>query len=269
MTVKIECAESWWSAATDDPHNIAGKYDIDVSVTVDGVTQRLHSTPLETLRILLDYWHGTELPVYHKRLSASNADTLLAMDFYDWFNRTKTNLARIMLAYMTNYNPLENYNGEMNIVDTYDDVDPYSKTKTISGKIKTGTDVKSYGQAGSSTGTADSTTFGDFDNQHFSTTYDDTSTPKLQTQDTTKSTGTYAHSVGNAADNYTQWDEYTETETEHGTRDHTETRHGNLGVTTSQSMVNDELNLRKHDILVDYLQQYVNQRLIWGDSCDR
>lgn len=268
MTVRIDCAESWWSVYTDDPHNVASKYDIDVTVTVDGVSQRVHSTPLETLKIMLDYWHGMQLPVYHKRLAASNTDTVLALDFYEWYNRTKSNLARIMLAYMSNYNPIENYNGEMTITDTYDALDPYSKTKTIAGKIKTGTDVKSYGQSGSSTGVADTATFDDFDSKHYSTTYDDTTTPQLQGQDTTKATGSYAHSVGSATDNFTQWDEYTETETEHGTKDHTESRHGNLGITTSQSMVADELKLRTHDILIEYLQDYVNKRLIWGDSHD-
>ena len=268
MTVKIDCAESWWSAATDDPHEVAAKYDVDVTVTVDCTSQRMHSTPLETLRMLLDFWHGTQLPVYHKRLAASNADTMCAMSFYDWYSRTQDNLKRIMLAYMTNYNPLENYNGEMTIIDTSDPVDPYSKTKTISGKVKHGSDLKSYGQSGKSTGTADTSTFGDFETEHYATTYDDTTTPKLQGKDTTASTGSYAHSVGSAADNFTEWDQYTETETETGTKDHTETRHGNLGVTTSQSMVSDELRLRKHDILREYLQQYVDDCLIWGDSYD-
>lgn len=268
---EIDCSEFWWLSAHSDPHNTAGKYDIDVSVLVDGVTYRMHSTPLETLTMLLDNWGSYALPVDVRRLTGGTPpDSVLASHFSDYLSRTQENLKRMILAYRSAYNPLENYNGEMTIVDTTDPANPYSKTKTISGQVQHNTDVASYGKSGAAIGqTADETAFNDFESKQYETTYDNTADPagaKLRGRDTSSKTGSYVHSTGDAASNYTTWDNYQETETETGTRDHTETRHGNLGLTTSQDMVRYELELRKHDILRDYLQAYINQYFVIFDG---
>ena len=268
---KIICADAWWETSTVDASEVASKYDVDVTVTVDGSSVRFHLTPLETLKMLLDFWTFCKLVVYkHSGLSPTDS-SVCADNFYSWNARNVENLKRICLAYASKYNPIENYNGIITITDEVEEEDPYTKTKTISGKVKTGQEVEQISRAGTPVA-GDDTSFTDAEGKTYQTTYDSTTDPtgaKLRDRTTSTPTGAYGKTTADATKNYTEWDQYTETETEVGGRTHTEEKHGNLGVTTSQSMVEDELKLRRHDILREYLQMYVDENLFMGDDdCD-
>ena len=268
---KIICADAWWETSTTDASEVAAKYDVDVTVTVDGSSVRFHLTPLETLKMLLDFWTFCKLVVYkHAGLTTTDSSEC-ANNFYNWNKRNEANLKRICLAYASNYNPIENYNGIITITDIVDEDDPYTKTKTISGKVKTGQEVEQISRAGTPVA-GDDTSFTDAEGKTYQTTYDSTTDPsgaKLRDRTTSTPTGAYGKTTADATKNYSEWDQYTETETEVGGRTHTEEKHGNLGVTTSQSMVEDELKLRRHDILREYLQMYVDENLFMGDDdCD-
>lgn len=262
---RIKCAPAWFETATSDVYNVAGRYEIDVTVTVNGGSYRLHAVPTDVLRILCDHYTYYTLAVYAGYQGTDQAEC--ANNFYHWYGRTKRNLERILVAYLSDYNPLDNYNGEMTIIDSSDPDNPYGRVKTITGAVQTGADVEQVSASGKPG--SDGKTMSAYDTRHYSTTYDDTSSDKLQSRDNTDPAGTYTHSTADSTKNFTTWDDYTETETETGDKTHTEIRHGNLGVTTSQSMVNDELDLRRHDILVEYLRQYVHDCLyMTGGDCD-
>lgn len=256
QTKTIECAPVWWEISTSDVGNVAGKFEIRVSVEIDGSTYVFQSTPTETLRILLDFftfykWTGfcrENVPDY---FTISNS-------FETWKTRNYVNLEKIVLAYRSNYNPIENYNGTMEIIDESETETPYTRTKTISGKIKQSQDIEQKTKSGGATNS--DTVFSDSEMKSYDTTFNETTDPggaKLKERNVQNPLGSYGHTTVNPENNYTTWDNYSETETETGGKKHTENRHGNLGVTTSQSMVEDELKLRKHDILKEFLYQYV------------
>ena len=254
----IECAPIWYETATTDQYENAAKYEIRVSVVVDGVTQVLQLTPIETLKALCDRFTYYKFPEYIG-FSQTPDSTALAQNFYNWNTRNLKNLERIVLGYLSKYNPIENYNGTMEIVDESESENPFSKTKTISGKVKNSQEIEQFSRSGGVTN--DEKTFTDSETEQYETSMDETNTPELKTRNKQNAVGGYGKTSVNPANNYTQWDEYTETETETGGKTHTETRHGNLGVTTSQSMVTDELELRKHDIIMEYLYRYVFENL--------
>ena len=139
--------------------------------------------------------------------------------------------------------------------------EPYTKTKEIEGKVKTNHQIESESSSGKPTATTGE--FADYETENYETTYDDT-TPKLKTKSKQNPMGSYGRTTGTATNNYTEWDGYKETETETGGKTHTENRHGNIGVTTTQHMIEREIELRKHDIVKEYLQQYVNGELYMG-----
>ena len=62
--------------------------------------------------------------------------------------------------------------------------------------------------------------------------------------------------------NYTEWDNYKESNEKTGSKSNQLTKHGNLGVTTNQKMINEELELRKHDLFENWLKEFANKHLI-------
>lgn len=264
----IECSPVWFETATTDTYNNAEKYEIRVSVVIDGETQVLQSIPLNTLRILCDKFTFYKFPFY-SGFGETPDSSILANNFYEWNTRNIKNLERIVLAYLSKYNPIENYNGEMTVIDESETENPYTRTRTISGKVKTSQEVETITKSGTPTQNPD--TFTDSEVKTYDTTFNNTTDPtgaKLKNRTTQTSMGGYGKTQVNPENNYQTWDNYAETETETGGKTHTETKHGNLGVTTSQSMVSDELKLRTHDIIVEYLYKYVCDNLYMGGECE-
>jgi len=163
------------------------------------------------------------------------------------------NLPRILTAFMSEYNPLENYNG-------VEKTDGFGSSRNhTGGKVKTKTDV-------SNSNTVEGET------KHYETTYDNLSESQLRYKDTTK-TPTVKTS-GEADSNYTDYGTlHTTTKDDRETVDidnnhlvnatdasnsQTVTRHGNLGVTTSQQMIEAEMNLRKFNIVKYIVDRFAN-----------
>ncbi|MBO5816130.1 MAG: hypothetical protein J6R30_08485 [Bacteroidales bacterium] len=150
-----------------------------------------------------------------------------------------TDFIRAYEAFMSEYEPLDNYNGvEQNV---YLNQDGVKTDRTTHGKTTTTTanDVTTENQ----TTSFDSTTYrpDSKSTQSGNTTSADTGT----TTNTTEHTPT-SLTVGETtytADNITA-------ETKH--------RHGNLGVTSTQQMITQELELRKNPVALLYIDEFIN-----------
>ena len=259
----IDCCRVWWEIATTDTENVSEKFEIRVTVNIDGVPTVFTANPTDVLRILCDKFTFYKLP--YMPFSSENVNDAIPVsnDFYNWKTRNYVNLERIVLAYKTKYNPIHNYDSELTVTDNSETETPYTKTKTITGKVKTGQDVEQFSKSGGIVQNDDKT-FTDTENKLYETSFDSTSDPggaKLKDRNTQAPIGGYGRTTVNPENNFQQWDGYTETETETGGKIHAENRKGNIGVTTTQHMIEKELELRKHDILVDFLYQYVFDNL--------
>lgn len=156
-------------------------------------------------------------------------------------------LKQAQYAFYADYNPLENYNGETEHIHTKDNGD---ETRTH----KTGGD-------GGTHNTVTTEALANTYTQHDVTTYDN-STPRMDSKDT--------QSGGNRVTD----DLHTEDKTVHGTTSKTigettytgdevyheiEKKHGNLGVTTTQQMIDSEIAMRLKPINKRYLDQFINE----------
>lgn len=144
---------------------------------------------------------------------------------------------------LTSYKPLDNYNMEEvrtpDLTETVNNTDSVSDTETGSNTKSVKTDITTTNDSESETGI-------------FGFNSGSTSNP---TADGTGSTT--VHTTGSANDNTEQTNitgSHTGTKTQLGTKSNTGTetltRSGNIGVTTSQQMLQSELDLRSH-ILID------------------
>lgn len=170
-------------------------------------------------------------------------------DMWDKFGIYNTlhvdDFKRALDAWNAEYNPLDNYNGttERVTTDTHGDE---TKTHTTGGTD--GTHKKVTTQALANTYT-----------QHDTTTYDSTS-PRMESKD-----------IQNGG-NETTDDLHTEDKTAHtevtktvgdasytGDIIHTESenKHGNLGVTTSQQMIQSEVDMRLNPVQKQYLDRFI------------
>lgn len=265
---KIPGSATWWQTYTDDPSAVSAQYQIQVSGVIydtDGTetTYQLTSTAPQTLRLLMDRW-GSYSVVIDSHFDTSPDDAAAAASFAAWHARNSTNLSRIITAYLSKYNPLHNYDGVEVETDDIDPLAPITHTKTISGKIETATDIGTTTESGGKNGSV----VGDATTTTYSTTYDDTTTPKMDGQAVSAPMLATGKTTGTAAGNYVNYNQYVETITDTGDRIITRKRGGNLGVTMSQQMVDAELRLRRHDILYDYLAMYVADCMILDTGDD-
>lgn len=179
--------------------------------------------------------------------------------FADCFRRYKDhcsiNLTKVLTAYESEYNPIENYNGVENSTESYTN---YKDEKTITGKVKTNVDVKNENTTGESV-SGDSTT-GYATSIHSESSFESDNV-KVVNKDESK--GAVVNKTNaNSNNNYTEWDNYKESNEKTGSKTNELTKHGNLGVTTNQKMINEELELRKHDLFENWLKEFANKHLI-------
>lgn len=191
--------------------------------------------------------------------NTKNAYQYLSNIFKQWYGRNVINLNNKMQAYHAIYNPIENYNGVEETVKTIDENDPYKVIKSITGKIKTnakqktisaqGGDIDNNGNVSSQSSWTPRQTHKEtsYENENLKTTFEDTSGMVAGSGLTT----------ADANDNYTEWENYSEIVTETGEKIDTLNRHGNLGVTTSQQMIQSELDMRHYDLISDFLEGFV------------
>ena len=143
-------------------------------------------------------------------------------------------------AWMTNYDPLENYNGsETNVYLTNDGIVTNSTTH---GKTTTTT-------ANSVTNENQVTTFE-------STTYRPDSKSVQSGSTTAADSGTTSETVTHTATTLSVGDTEYSADNVHG---EIKNRHGNLGVTTSQQMITSEIEMRLKPLIMMYIDTFINE----------
>lgn len=187
-------------------------------------------------------------------------------DFLDtWHSYLRTrahDIDMMWTALHTQYDPLSNYDlhehganaaaaGKQSVVTT-----PEGKT-TVTAKV-TGTETITLGRQG-----ADSSDYEPFDQTK--TTSDANNDPRTTTTDTTYQTGTKSTTDTTYTNDQTATLDG-QTVTGHELTEHVLTRKGNIGVTTSQQMLESELNLRQFQLLADIVSQFAKEHLtlVWG-----
>ena len=186
-------------------------------------------------------------------------------DMYDKFELYNDlhieDLKKMFAAWTADYNPLDNYSGETERIYTRDDGD---ETKTHKTGGDGGTHNKVTNQALSGTYTQhDTTTYEDatFRGETKDSQYGGTETiDDVHTEDKT------THSATTKTINSTS---YTGDEIQH----EIEKKHGNLGVTTSQQMIESEIEMRMKPIEERYLDNFIHEYAAyvgggWGDLYD-
>ena len=156
-------------------------------------------------------------------------------------------------AVIANYDPLENYNGTETTVRQKMDGE---QTETIThGKTTTNSLGVNGVETTNQVTSVDSATLRDESKttQKGTTTVSDSGTTT-----TTKDTDTKSLTIGDTT--YTA--DYVEGETK--------SRHGNLGVTSSQNMIQQEIDLRLKPLLMLYLDEFAQTYLYYvgGEWCD-
>lgn len=142
---------------------------------------------------------------------------------FDWF--------KTMVAFISDYKPLENY--RMEETRTPDITKSHTGSESKLGTVATDTDITQDGSNESETGLF----------PFESSSQDATPT---NAENTSSSVRTHGTSQNNKT---TSSDSKSETVTERETGTESLTRSGNIGVTTSQQMLQSEIELRKYDII--------------------
>lgn len=185
--------------------------------------------------------------------------------FADCFRRYKercvVNLTKMLSAYESEYNPIENYNGVENSTESFNN---YKDEKEISGKVKTNVNVENKNMTGEY---IENNTLQGYATSIHSESSFESDDVKVVNKDESKGT-VVNNTQADSGDNYTEWDNYKESNQKTGTKTNTLSKHGNLGVTTNQKMINEELELRKHDIFENWLKEFANKHLILSYDSD-
>lgn len=165
-----------------------------------------------------------------------DAENPLAKKFKTYNNQMSANLKKSLDAFLSTYNPIENYDSnEESTTTTGAKEENFKKgantdtTEVGQGIITTKSDVTSY----------ESNTFADAD--------------KVTTDEAARTT---TATMGARSD--------VRTEKEHIDK-FTKHIHGNIGVTTSQQMIESELELRKRNIIFEYLTEFANMYFFIDD----
>lgn len=156
------------------------------------------------------------------------------------YNATHYNdFIRAYNAFTSTYEPLDNYNGtEENV---YLNQDGTKTDRTTHGKTTT-------------------TTANNVQNENYTTSFDSQAyrpdNKSIQTGNTTAAdTGTTTNTTEHSLTTLTVGDT---TYTADSITAETKHRHGNLGVTSTQQMINQELELRKNPVALLYIDEFIN-----------
>lgn len=177
-------------------------------------------------KLLLEQLWGDRLFALHFFTFPQNSALYQkAMDIYKlWKSQQLPDLLRAFYALQLEYEPLDNYNG----VETTD-ITFGKTTDTTYGKGETITHGK--------TNTLETDVYG------YNSGTDGADSDKVTSTDGGTTGTSYSGTDGVA---------------EGGTQQQTITKHGNLGITTSQQMIMSEFNMRKKNFVVEALKDFVN-----------
>lgn len=184
-----------------------------------------------------------------------------------WFNRNYLQFEKMIQALTAEYDPIENYNRiqkdtttpKEKVTEQHSGSDSTAHTGTVTDK-NSGKDSREITSTPGVTDTSESKVSA-FDSSSYS--------PSEQTQVShtgfDKSTDEFTNGK-QVQTTYNNTDALTHGEkietTNSGTRDFDSHIHGNIGVTTSQQMIQAELELRKFDIYTDIARRFEKEFLI-------
>lgn len=191
--------------------------------------------------------------------------TILKADIRLWFSRNYLNFDRIMEALTAEYDPIENYNR----VESWTRTPNLTDKSTLSGAdtvkasdkdtmerdydhLKETLDYK-----GTDTRETEVSAF-DSSNYQPSEKVTDSRTNRQDERDTD---GKYTDTTTYGRQDKTTYGKV-DTITHNGTESYRSNIHGNIGVTTSQQMINSELELRKYDIYSDIANRFEREFLV-------
>lgn len=208
------------------------------SVVTDGMKVTYDNTTLITDNIARGYL-------------AYKYGSFICPDMYSkytlYVTMTAGDLSKALDAWNSVYNPIDNYNGETTRITTDDHGDEIRKHETGD---ENGLHNKATTQALANTSS-----------NEYTTTFDDTN-PRLanktetvggtETIDDVYTTDTTTHeTVTKTIDNDTITADNIHTEKE--------IKHGNLGVTTTQQMIQSEVDMRLNPLIQQYLDRFIYQ----------
>ena len=219
----------------------------------------------ETLRLAIFEYAGENEVRY-------SSPDLLAKLINAWFERNKSQFGRIWFTINADYNPIENYDRKEYFLTKDDNVVTDSHTGTESNERK-GT-VKSE-RTGTNTveesGTETVQTSGSetslhevsgYDSETFVNDYTDTRTPnttETRTPNTTRTETPDIMEIQTPDITETRTPDLTDKRTEDMKRINSGRAHGNIGVTTTQAMIEEERRVSQYDIYRDIALKFENE----------
>lgn len=173
----------------------------------------------------------------------------------DYKNENMGNWQRICVAYNMDYNPIHNYDrvedGTTNNNDTVGSSNNSTNTFEQLNDTTTTHDYNPNSADGIST-------------EYYSTTYDDTTNPKLTGKNNMKG---IEQTTTNNGSTQTTYANTANTEQSSNGSHHLEVR-GNIGVTTTQQMIESEMNLRKFNLLQYIIDGFADYALNYSPESE-
>lgn len=190
---------------------------------------------------------------------------ILKADIRLWFSRNFLNFDRIMEALTAEYNPIENYDRNELSTKTPNLTDK----STLSGKDSTqasGTDTteRTYDNY------KETVTYSGDDTRETQVSAFDSSTyqpsekvtdSRTNREDEKEIGGSYSDGLTHGKKDETTYGKV-DTITHTGTEGYSSRIHGNIGVTTSQQMINSELELRRYDVYADIAARFEREFIV-------
>ena len=204
-----------------------GIENVNLQVVIDNTTVYTNAQIYNEFRF--NYW-DYKIPL--SDLYTNNAGYFVQL-WQEYVNNTKAQLGRALAAMAAKYDPVSNYDMKEQSADGRK-ISTETDTTTPTGGSKT--TVNRFGIDSDENGAA----------------YDVTKIEPLkdtQTATTKAMTGdkTITDNDGNTLTGY------------HEAHDHFLQRSGNIGVTTAQQMITEELRLRKEDLLRSYVKTFIDR----------
>lgn len=216
-------------------------------------------------------WYEDGIPIAFDSDISVQAFAQFCRQFSGYKTRCLVNLQRQLEAYFADYNPIENYNGNETEDETVDEDNPHKSVKEISGYVRNAARVKGYDAAGGDIQVSESG--GSYTTSieaqqgwtpvatHSETAYDTTALKPVATDSATMAAGT-TMTQADEGNNFTHWDDYQETTTEEGSRLKKLNRHGNMGVTMTQQMIEAEIATRSRDLVKGWLKKFIDENCV-------
>lgn len=186
----------------------------------------------DVLSALIDHWEEWYWVAPGK--DQMNTVTYFVTVWKRWMSRTIDNFGRSVSALYADYDPISNY--DLNESEaTGHKLDDTTNTMTPTGMAKTTNESVIFGFDSSQGANADTvTTKNTYENDYHVDNKNKPSNTK-----TMDFNGTTYNNYHDAEERFLK-------------------RSGNIGVTTSQQMIESELSLRKTDLLYEYLKQFID-----------